>query len=227
MLATATQRGFSLIETAIVLVIVTLLMGGVLRGQELVTQARIRDVMNDLSGVTAAYQFYFDRYKALPGDDLNAGPRWTPFNAKSGGGDGRVSGKYMDPPPFDPTAGGFTVDNNQHESLNFWWHLRIAGFVAGPATGPGAASQPSNASGGILGVQVSGLDLTGLIACESNVPQRIAGAVDNQLDDQLPGSGQVRGYRQSVGNEDVTGKSPNASAYGEEGTQAFVVCKRL
>ena len=227
MLATAAQRGFSLIETAIVLVVVALLMGGVLRGQELVTQARIRDVMNDLSGVTAAYQFYFDRYKALPGDDLNAGARWIPFNAKSGGGDGKVSGKYMDAPPFDPTAGGFTVDNSQNESLNFWWHLRIAGFVAGPATGPGAASQPGNASGGILGVQVSGLDFTGLIACESNVPEKIAGAVDTQLDDQLPASGQVRGYLQSAGNEDVMGKAPNSAAYGGAGSFSYVVCKRL
>ena len=227
MVATVAQRGFSLIETAIVLVVVALLMGGVLRGQELVTQARIRDVMNDLSGVTAAYQFYFDRYRALPGDDLNAGSRWSPFGAKSGGGDGAVSGKYMSTPPIDPTGAAFVVDNSQNESLNFWWHLRIAGFVAGPATGPGAASQPSNASGGILGVQVSGLDFTGLIACESNVPQKIAGAVDTQLDDQLPGSGQVRGYRQSSGNEDVMGKSPNATAYGEDGAFAFVLCKRL
>ena len=78
MLNPAPQRGFTLVEIAMVLVIVALLMGGVLRGQELVTQARIRDVMNDLSGVTAAYQFYYDRYKALPGDDGNSAARWTP-----------------------------------------------------------------------------------------------------------------------------------------------------
>ena len=227
MLAAASQRGFSLVEITIVMVVMALLMGGVLRGQELVTQARIRDVVNDLSGVTAAYHFYFDRYKALPGDDLNAAARWSPFGAKSGGGDGRVAGKYMDAPPIDPTAGGFTVDNTQNEALAFWWHLRIAGFVAGPASGPGAASQPSNALGGIVGVQVAGLDLQGLIACESNVPEKIAGAVDTQLDDQLPGSGQVRGYRQSSSNEDITGKSPNTATYGGASAYAYVLCKRI
>ena len=40
-------RGFTLIEIAIVLVIIGLLVGGVLRGQELITGARVRKL--DLS----------------------------------------------------------------------------------------------------------------------------------------------------------------------------------
>lgn len=227
MLMLAAQRGFTLVEIAMILVIMALLMGGVMRGQELVTQARIRDIMNDLSGVTAAYQFYYDRYKALPGDDINAAARWTAYGAKAGGGDGAVSGKYMDAPPLDPTAGGFVIDNTQHEALNFWWQLRIAGFIAGPATGLGAASQPSNAVGGIVGVQTSGLGLTSLIVCGSNVTDKIAGAVDTQLDDQRPDSGQIRAFKQSSSNEDVMGQAPNVTAYEETGTTQYVVCKRI
>ena len=210
-----------------VLVIVALLMGGVMRGQELVTQARIRDVMNDLGGVSAAYHFYFDRYKALPGDDFNAGARWPSFNAKSGGGNGVVSGKYMDAPPPDPTAAGFIVDNAQNEALAFWWHLRMAGYIPGPATGPGGATQPNNAVGGIVGVQTSGLGLASLIVCESNVPDKIAAAADTQLDDQRPNTGFVRAYKQSVSNEDVMGKAPNVTSYVETGSDLYVVCKTL
>jgi prepilin-type N-terminal cleavage/methylation domain-containing protein len=227
MLIPSTQRGFTLVEIAMVLVIVALLMGGVLRGQELVTQARIRDVMNDFSGVTASYQFYYDRYKALPGDDGNAASRWPAYGAKAGGGDGKVSGKYMDTAPFDPTAGGFTVDNTQNEALAFWWHLRMAGFIGGPTTGPGAATQPSNAVSGIVGVQSSGLGLSSLIVCESNVPDKMAIAVDTQLDDQRPNAGQVRAFKQSSSNEDVMGKAPNVTDYQESGSTQYVLCKTI
>lgn len=223
----ASQRGFTLVEIATVLVIMALLLGGVMRGQELVTQARIRDVMNDLNGISAAYLFYYDRYKALPGDDPNAAARWTSYNAKSGGGNAVVSGRYMDAAPLDPTAGGFTVDDTQNESLAFWWHLRIAGFVAGPATGPGAATQPNNAVGGLVGVQTGGLDLPSLIVCESNVPDKMAGVVDTQLDDQHPNTGVVRAYKQSSSNEDVMGKSPNVTIYVETGATQYVLCKTI
>jgi len=222
MLMSATQRGFTLVEVAMVFVIVALLMGGVMRGQELVTQARIRDIMSDLSGVTAAYNFYYDRYKAVPGDDAVAGTRWSPYGAKSGGGNGTISGKYFD--QRDPST--LSNDDND-ESSKFWWHVRLAGFIGGAGDGPGATATPGNSVGGIVGVQTGGLGLSTLIVCESSVPDRIASAIDAQLDDKLPNSGTVRAYKQSSSIEDVTGKAPNVSAYEETGTSQFVVCKMI
>lgn len=222
MFTSGSQRGFTLVEITMVIVIVTLLLGGVMRGQELVTQARIRDIVNDLSGVTAAYNFYYDRYKGVPGDDALAKDRWGPFGAKSGGGNGSISGKY-----FDNTAPSAMLDDDNDESSKFWWHLRLAGFIAGPASGPGATAPPSNSVGGIIGVQTSGLGLTRLLACESNVPVRIAGVVDAQMDDQRPDAGSVRAYEQSTVNEDVMGKAPNKSAYVESGSGQYVICKTL
>ena len=49
------QRGFTLIEIAIVLVIIGLLLGGVLKGQELITGARVRNLIGQQDGVKAAY----------------------------------------------------------------------------------------------------------------------------------------------------------------------------
>ena len=63
------QAGFTLVEIAIVLVIIGLLLGGILKGQEMITQARIKNVVNDFNGITAAYFAYQDRYRAVPGDD--------------------------------------------------------------------------------------------------------------------------------------------------------------
>ena len=73
----AKQSGFTLVEIAIVLVIIGLLLGGILKGQEMITQAKIKNVINDFNGITAAVNSYRDRYRAMPGDDLNAGTRWT------------------------------------------------------------------------------------------------------------------------------------------------------
>src|SRR5438874_5633541 len=73
---TKRQQGFTLVEIAIVLVIIGLLLGGILKGQEMITQAKIKNVIADFSGVSAAYHGYQDRYRSIPGDDLGA-TRWT------------------------------------------------------------------------------------------------------------------------------------------------------
>ena len=62
------ESGFTLIEIAIVLVIIGLLLGGVLKGQELITGARVRSFIQQQDGVKAAYFGFLDRYRALPGD---------------------------------------------------------------------------------------------------------------------------------------------------------------
>jgi prepilin-type N-terminal cleavage/methylation domain-containing protein len=63
-----TQKGFTLVEIAIVLVIIGLLLGGILKGQEMITQAKIKNVVADFSGISAAYYGYQDRYRAIPGE---------------------------------------------------------------------------------------------------------------------------------------------------------------
>src|SRR5687767_6913359 len=107
------QKGFTLVEIAIVLVIIGLLLGGILKGQEMITQAKIKNTMADFTGISAAYHGYQDRYRAIPGDDTGAG-RWS--GATPGNGNGLVLGKYNS---------GTATD----ESRLFWDHLRRAGFV--------------------------------------------------------------------------------------------------
>src|SRR3972149_4625959 len=62
------QTGFTLIEIAIVLVIIGLLLGGVLKGQELITSARVRNLISQQDGVKAAYFGFLDRFRSLPRD---------------------------------------------------------------------------------------------------------------------------------------------------------------
>src|SRR5207247_5841261 len=90
----STEMGFTLVEIAIVLVIIGLLLGGILKGQEMITQAKIKNVINDFNGITVAITSYQDRYRALPGDDKNATTRWTTQAPASGDGNGVIAGFY-------------------------------------------------------------------------------------------------------------------------------------
>src|SRR5712691_3774362 len=90
------EAGFTLVEIAIVLVIIGLLLGGILKGQEMITQARIKNAINDFNGITVAVTSYQDRYRAIPGDDQNATTRWTVQSPGKGDGNGVMLGKYKD-----------------------------------------------------------------------------------------------------------------------------------
>ena len=68
MLTVKKQSGFTLVEIAIVLVIIGLLLGGILKGQELITSARVRNLADQNSGIQAAYYGFIDRYRQIPGD---------------------------------------------------------------------------------------------------------------------------------------------------------------
>jgi prepilin-type N-terminal cleavage/methylation domain-containing protein len=208
------QRGFTLVEFAIVLVIVGLVLGGVLKGQEMVAQSKIKNVISDLSGISAAYYGYQDRYRAMPGDDPNAALRWT--GAVSGNGNGQVQGRYNSQTAAD-------------ESRLWWEHLRRAGFVAGEGT-----RQPFNILAGLIGVQSGdagspiGPALGGfvsLIVCSANLHDKIAIAVDGQIDDGAPNTGAVRGQLHAGPNPDITAAA--ASVYTETGTNVYTLCRAV
>ncbi|TAK85933.1 MAG: prepilin-type N-terminal cleavage/methylation domain-containing protein [Betaproteobacteria bacterium] len=216
------QRGFTLVEIAIVLVIIGLLLGGILKGQEMITQAKIKNVIADFSGISAAYHGYQDRYRAIPGDDPNAATRWTtPTPATAGNGNGVVGGTYNN----GGAACAATV-----EACSWWDHLRRAGFVSGSGV-----AQPFNAVTGLIGVQTGDGAATpaavlggfsGLIMCSANLPDKIAIAVDTQMDDGVPNAGTVRGILQTTPNPNVTGATA-ATAYAETGTNVYALCRAL
>ncbi|HEV3010231.1 MAG TPA: prepilin-type N-terminal cleavage/methylation domain-containing protein [Burkholderiales bacterium] len=212
------QGGFTLVEIAIVLVIIGLLLGGILKGQEMITQAKIKNVVADFSGVSAAYYGYQDRYRAIPGDDPNAATRWTVAPAAvAGGGNGVIQGKYNSQTDAD-------------ESRKWWDHLRRAGFVSGSGY-----SQPFNALAGIIGVQTGDAGtptigpamggISGLMVCSTNLTDKVAIALDTQMDDGAPEKGTVRADLQGPPNPDLDNTVP--SGYQETGTNIYVVCRAM
>jgi prepilin-type N-terminal cleavage/methylation domain-containing protein len=212
-------KGFTLVEIAIVLVIIGLLLGGILKGQEMITQAKIKNVMSDFSGISAAFHGYQDRYRAIPGDDPNAATRWslgTVTLASGAYGDGQIAGGY-----------GSTTANE--ESRVFWWHLRQSGFVAGSLQ-----NQPFNALTGIIGVQTGNSaggaalgGFSGLIICSANLSDKIAAAVDTQMDDGIPNTGTVRATLQTAPNPPIVAATTSPTAYVENGTNTYTLCRAM
>lgn len=94
LLRRAAQRGFTLVEMAIVLVIIGLIIGGILKGQEIVSNARVKSQVAQVDGVKAAVATFVDEYNYYPGDDPNAGTQLnlaSSLSGASGDGDGFVA----------------------------------------------------------------------------------------------------------------------------------------
>lgn len=194
------------------LVVIGLLLGGILKGQEMVVQARVKNVIADFSGLSVAHYAYQDRYRATPGDDAGA-TRWS--GAAVGDGNGTVAGDY-------------NSSTGNAESRLWWDHLRRSGFVSG--TGE---QQPLNAVSGMIGVQTgmgtgTGAALggfSGLIMCSANLPDKVAVAVDAQLDDGQSSAGALRAMQQSSANPSIATSA--ASNYAETGTNVYVTCRQI
>ena len=227
------QSGFTLVEIAIVLVIIGLLLGGILKGQEMITQAKIKNLINDFNGLGAAMYSYQDRYRALPGDESEAKTvgRWG-ANAHGGDGNGTfVRGAVPAVPTTPdlynniPTVAPATTTP---EGNLFWMHLRLSGFVGGSTLLTDAASTlpPANSVNGIVGVQTAGMGFSGNIICTSNLPDKVAIAVDTQVDDGSSIRGQVRGLLQTTPNP-PTGAVVPTLEFVENGTNQYLLCKSL
>lgn len=219
------QSGFTLIEIAIVLVIIGLLLGGVLQGQQLIENSRVRAAINDFDGIPAALFSYQDRYGRLPGDDgptatLTArGASWAPGGVAIVGGS--LNGL------IDVTAAqAFTGGGELGPMFQM---LRAAGFIPGNPGNLAAAALPQNPFGGLIGFTNAAIQgtapntLQGNKICMSNVSGTAAIALDTQLDD---GDGRTGRFRGTLG-AGVTAPAAAvlAAAYTEDAF--YTVCFRI
>lgn len=177
------QSGFTLIEIAIVLVIIGLLLGGILKGQELINSARVKNLASDFRNVPVFIYGYQDKFRALPGDDPAASTHL------SGATDATTPGT----PGNGVIEGDWDSATTTDESFLFWQHVRLAGLAPGPTDTGAADYQPRNAAGGVLGVQ-SAVPLTGITAstyyvCSTGILGKFVKQLDTQLDNGDTASG--------------------------------------
>jgi prepilin-type N-terminal cleavage/methylation domain-containing protein len=183
------QSGFTLVEIAIVLVIIGLLLGGILKGQELINSAKVKNLANDFRVIPTYIYAYQDKFKALPGDDANVTTHVTGSTLATT--PGAVGNGVID--------GAWNSVTNTDESYLFWQHVRLANLAAGPTLVTDPTYIPTNAVGGKLGVSsmASGQPwITGMTGtyqvCSKGILGKFAKQLDIQMDDGQTDTGSMR-----------------------------------
>jgi len=177
--------GFTLIEAAIVLVVIGLILGVVLQGQSLIRNAEYRSFKSDIRDYQSAFYEFRDRYNALPGDFRQADERLGLTDA-NGGGSGviGVGAEGSDPRCSSP----------QQEYCLAWRHLRAARLISGNPNLDGNDSQPSHPFGGVFNSFFTGAQGNGIFENKlliTDVPVDIAIRLEREIDDELADRGRV------------------------------------
>ncbi len=208
------QAGFTLIELAIVLVIIGLLLGGVLKGQELINSAKAKSIASDLKNAQIFIYGYQDKFRAIPGDDANVETHIngaTKATSPAGSlNNAQINGAWNSTTPGD-------------ESFLFWQHVRLAGFATGPTDVADPAYLPRNADSGRIGVQsITGFTtitgMTGLyVVCSENIAGKLVKQIDTNLDDGDTAGGSFRaiisGTPAAVATKDIVDGNPYTVCY--------------
>ena len=186
------QGGFTLVEVAIVLVIIGLILGGVFKGQALVDSARVRSISSEMDGIRTAMLSFQERYRSIPGDFPKA-PLQIDSAASAGNGNGRI----------DDSA----------ERAGVWQQLSLAGFISGNYDGAqssagsstnvdcGPDTCPQNPYSGYYKIsysaQAADVDSpANEIYTGRHIPVGILSQLDSRLDDGKANSGRFRVHRE-------------------------------
>ncbi len=201
------QSGFTLIEIAIVLVIIGLLLGGILKGQELINSARVKNLATDFRNIPVFIYGYQDKFKALPGDDPAAVAHL-----------GATASQGAIPPAGNGVIdGAWDSTTATNESYLFWQHVRLAGLAPGSTTVGASDYVPLNAVGGRIGIQ-SAKPFTTMnsgtwFICSAGITGKFAKQLDSQLDDGVTNTGAMQAGTTADGTTIANGALDDATQY--------------
>lgn len=196
------EKGFTLVELAIVMAIIGLLIGGILKGQELMENARVASTVTQVKATEAAMTTFRDTFNGIPGDLARADTRLpgcpgAANDCEAGGagaglattGDGSVGtpNVLISAQSVAPLAGDET-----DETTLFWTHLLLSDLLGGltdSAIQDGTFigwgdTHPAAKIGGGFTVAFSGGLATTVAATDAAIPGRPA--VGGEVTDNIP-----------------------------------------
>ncbi len=166
------QKGFTLVEIAIVMVIIGLLIGGILKGQEMINNAKVKRVVKQADELRAAVMTFYDKYGQYPGDENST----------------------LFPPGTDTYNGNNNGQISVAEAPWVFTDLVLANLISGTYTGA-ALSYPSNAFGGTTCVQWvdPGPGTARHYIWYTNLPAEACQEIDVKYDDGVFNTGSIAG----------------------------------
>lgn len=221
------QRGFSLFEMALVLILFSLMLSGSLRGAELVGSAHVKGLAKDFQNVQILLNAYHDKFRSQSGDDLNA-KEHLGVNAHPGNGNGVIEGNWYD-------------SGDTSEASRTWQHFRLAGLMGGATEFTATDYTALNDLGYPIGLQggtsdparspirnAQGAALSGTyVMCSRGIQGKLALALDTRLDDGNPAMGSMlttldTGGAYALGSQAATLGTGTATDIQLE--QSYIVC---
>ena len=137
------NSGFTLVELAIVLVIIGLIIGGVLTGADLIKAATIRSSVSEIEKFNAGATTFRGKYSGLPGDLIAA--RAVEFNLSAAADANSVGTVGLRDGNSVIEGGSAASTALAGETALFWKDMGAAGLIAGNYPGIGTAVGPAAA----------------------------------------------------------------------------------
>lgn len=185
------QSGFTLVEIAIVMVIIGLLLGGALKGQAMIANAKVKSFSREIKEIQAAYYSFQDIYRAMPGDmKAEKAKKLLPLaqsvsTVLGGNSDGNIDDGFCD---------------GTDESCAAMQHLRLSGLLSGDLASSATLLNSATPVGGIyMGISH---DKDGKWAPTGranlmvrHIDPEVAKHVDRMLDDGLDMTGTITCFK--------------------------------
>ena len=192
-------EGFTLVELSIVLVIIGILLGAILKGQEMIKSAKYKRLYNTYREMVAATYTYYDKYQKLPGDDSSATTRWPSATTANGNGNGFIEVGSVQ----------YCTSGSTGEGCVAFQHLRLGNLLTGSSSGATASRlAPTHPFGGSvalvrpsqMGGAMGGATWNKPFAvCFQNLSYETAQWLEANYDDSVYNTGSIRGTANYMG----------------------------
>jgi prepilin-type N-terminal cleavage/methylation domain-containing protein len=170
------QQGFTLVELAIVLVIIGLILGAAFKGKALIDGAKVKNMAAQVNKMEAAFNVYFEKYGGYPGDGCTV--LATTETTCSGARNGTLGLLENNSAPVLLVNAGILTAADMQSVFGVPWVITEGAAITNYATGSNYMTPGTQTAGGVT--------------TQASVDVRLICALDKAIDDNVPTTGILR-----------------------------------